>query len=135
MLWPQLPALQTQPSLEKKQGVPLCLPYLYVAPLPFCLLLGTHWFVLHIYESALLLLLYSLVCCVFLDPHISNIIEHFSFWLITLLIITSKCIHVATCDKISFFLMPVSILYLYITSLSIYLLVDIYVACISWLLK
>ena len=53
------------------------IPYTYLAPPSFPLSTGNHLFVLCIYESVSFLL-YSLVCCIFQIPHISDIIQYLS---------------------------------------------------------
>ena len=107
---------------------------------------GNRQFVLYICECASLLL-YSLVCCIFQIPHISDIIEYLSFsvWLILLSIMPCKSTHDAADGKISVFFMAVQYsivcvcvcIHIYIhatSSLSIHLSVDIQVVYMSWLL-
>ena len=79
--------------------------YLYIAPPLFPLLTGnTSLFSISV---SLLLLLYSLVCCIFQTSHTSDTTQYFSFssWLISLSIVHSKSIHIAASGKISFFLL------------------------------
>ena len=81
--------------------------------------------------------IFRFICVILYIPHMSNIMWYFSFsfWLTSLSMIISSCIHVAANGIFPSFLWLSSIpLYICTTSLSIHLLMDIKVVSMSWLL-